>query len=108
MMAPGQTQELVLRGNQYTSRARLEAVENIEITMVELQDIMTQLTYMVAEQGEMIERIDQNVTDTLVHVEGAQSQLLQVLKSVSSDRSLILKMFAILIVFIVIFVVFFV
>ena len=37
-------------------RSRAEAVRNIERTILELQDIFTQLTSTIAEQGEMVRR----------------------------------------------------
>lgn len=58
------------------------------------------------EQGELAIRIDENVDDTLANVDSAQAQLLKYLRSVSSNRWLILKVFFVLMVFLVIFVAF--
>lgn len=60
----------------------------------------------VHEQGELAIRIDENVDETLSNVDSAQAQLLKYLRSVSSNRWLIMKVFAVLMVFLVIFVVF--
>jgi syntaxin 5 len=58
----------------------------------------------VAEQGEMAVRIDENVDTTLSNVESAQTQLLKYLNSISSNRWLAMKVFAVLLVFLVIFI----
>jgi len=83
-------------------------VANIERTISELHSVFQQLAHLVSEQGDLIQRIEDNVDNTAIHVEGAQSQLLTYLASVSSNRWLILKLFFVLIVFVVIFIVFFV
>lgn len=51
-------------------------------------------------------RIDENMDESLSNVEGAQNQLLKYLDSISSNRWLILKIFMVLITFLLIFVVF--
>lgn len=48
-------------------------------------------------------RIDENMDDTLVNVEGAQNQLARYLNSISSNRWLIIKIFFVLVVFLMIF-----
>jgi t-SNARE complex subunit (syntaxin) len=54
----------------------------------------------------MVCRIDENMDDTLANVEGAQGQLLKYLNSISSNRWLIIKIFFVLLAFLLIFVVF--
>ena len=60
----------------------------------------------VQEQGEVAIRIDENVDDALANVDSAQTQLLKYLNSISSNRWLIMKVFFVLMIFLVIFVVF--
>ena len=60
----------------------------------------------VQEQGEQANRIDQNVDEALANVDSAQTQLLRYMNSISSNRWLVMKIFAILMVFLVIFVTF--
>ena len=60
----------------------------------------------VQEQGELAIRIDENVDTTLTNVDSAQAQLLKYLNSISSNRWLVMKIFAVLLVFLVVFVVF--
>ncbi|CAF0839431.1 unnamed protein product [Adineta steineri] len=85
---------------------RSEAMQNIEQTIVELGDIFTQLATMVRQQEELIHRIDANVDDATSHIEGAHTELLKYLRSVTSNRWLIIKVFAVLIIFFLIFIVF--
>ncbi|KAL0919198.1 hypothetical protein M5K25_011281 [Dendrobium thyrsiflorum] len=100
-----QQQSLVpLQDNYMQSRA--EALQNVESTIHELSNIFTQLATMVSQQGELAIRIDENMDDTLANVEGAQGQLLKYLNSISSNRWLMLKIFFVLIVFLMIFVFF--
>lgn len=86
--------------------SRSEAMQNIEQTIVELGDIFTQLATMVRHQEELVHRIDANVDEATTHIEGAHTELLKYLRSVSSNRWLIIKVFAVLIIFFLIFIVF--
>ena len=61
---------------------------------------------MVSEQGELAIRIDENVDDTLANVDNAQTQLLKYLDTVSSNRWLIMKIFAVLVFFMTGFIIF--
>ena len=103
----GQSQSQVLLANQdqYMS-SRSEALQNVERTITELGGIFQQLSTMVAEQGEMAVRIDENVEQSVANVDSAQTQLLKYLNSVSSNRWLIMKIFGVLISFLVFFIVF--
>jgi t-SNARE complex subunit (syntaxin) len=86
---------------------RSSAVKAIEQTITELQGIFQHLALLVHEQDLQIRRIDENVENAALHVEGAHKQLVTYLQKVSSNRALILKVFGVLFVFIVLFVIFF-
>ena len=86
--------------------ARSEALQNVERTITELGGIFQQLATMVAEQGELAVRIDENVNESVANVDNAQTQLLKYMNSISSNRWLIMKIFGVLISFLVFFVVF--
>ncbi|XP_067681085.1 syntaxin-5-like [Haliotis asinina] len=87
-------------------QSRAETMQNIESTIVELGSIFTQLAHMVKEQEEMVTRIDSNIEDTQMNIEAAHSEILKYFQSVTSNRWLMIKIFAVLIVFFIIFVVF--
>ncbi|KAI5860970.1 putative ER-golgi SNARE complex subunit [Durotheca rogersii] len=78
---------------------RGEAIEAIEKTISELGSIFGQLAQMVSEQSEMIQRIDANTEDVVDNVQGAQRELLKYWSRVSSNRWLVAKMFGVLMIF---------
>lgn len=84
--------------NTYIEQRGL-AVENIERTINELGSIFGQLATMVSEQGDHLQRIDQNTEDVVDNVEGAQRELMKYWSRVSGNRWLIAKMFGVLMVF---------
>ncbi|XP_076015590.1 syntaxin-5a isoform X1 [Genypterus blacodes] len=88
-------------------QSRADTMQNIESTIVELGAIFQQLAHMVKEQEETVQRIDANVEDTQLNVEAAHTEILKYFQSVSSNRWLMIKIFLVLIVFFIIFVVFF-
>lgn len=62
--------------------------------------------YVVFKIRTIRNRIDENMDDTLANVEGAQGQLLKYLNSISSNRWLMMKIFFVLMVFLMIFIFF--
>ncbi len=95
--------QLQIYANDNIVASREEAVLNIERMMGELQGIFQQLASLVSQQGELIERIDNDVSLSLTNVNGAREQIAKYLKSISSNRWLMIKIFAILFVFIIVF-----
>lgn len=98
---PDQTRQLLLmeeQGSEYIQE-RSSAVETIEATINEVGNLFQQLATMVSEQGEQIQRIDQNVEDIDMNIMGAQRELLKFYTRISSNRWLFLKVFGILLVF---------
>jgi syntaxin 5 len=100
------TQMLLTQDRYFQSRS--DAVAQIERTIGELQGIFRQLASLVADQHEQIERIDKDMEMTQRYTEGAQAQLLKYLDHISSNRWLAIKVFLVLIFFMIIFIVFFV
>ncbi|XP_076957000.1 syntaxin-32-like isoform X2 [Bidens hawaiensis] len=97
-----QSQQMIPLQDTYM-QSRAEALHNVESTIHELGGIFTQLATMVSQQGELAIRIDENMEDTLANVEGAQGQLMRYLNGISSNRWLMIKIFFVLIVFLMIF-----
>ncbi|CAM9495892.1 syntaxin-5-like [Lampetra fluviatilis] len=81
---------------------RTDAMSAIQSTIVELGSIFQQLAHMVTEQEETIQRIDSSIEDTQLNVEGAHTEILKYFRSVSSNRWLMIKLFAILILIFII------
>lgn len=86
--------------------SRVEAVQNVQRTIGELAQMFQKMAVMVTAQEEQIQRIDEDVNDTLHNVEQGQDHLLRYFHHISSNRWLIIKVFLILIFFVVFFVVF--
>jgi syntaxin 5 len=78
---------------------RGQAIEAIEKTINELSSIFGQLAGMVQEQGEMLQRIDANTEDVVDNVQGAQRELLKYWSRVQGNRWLVAKMFGVLMIF---------
>ncbi|EEH54471.1 uncharacterized protein MICPUCDRAFT_44740 [Micromonas pusilla CCMP1545] len=101
-----ESQQMLMHSSSRQQDSRTEALQNVERTITELGGIFQQLATMVAEQGEMAVRIDENVDDAVMNVDSAQTQLLKYLNRISSNRWLIMKIFGVLIFFLTFFVVF--
>lgn len=105
-MGPQDTVQLVDQQDAYIQE-RASTMETIESTIVELGTIFQQLATMVKEQEEQIMRIDSNVDESELNIEAAHGEILKYFQSVTSNRWLMAKIFLVLIVFFIIFVVFF-
>ncbi|KAH0871941.1 hypothetical protein HID58_069303 [Brassica napus] len=71
--------------------------------ITELSGIFAHLATMVTQQGKLAIRIDGNMDESLVDVEGACSALLQHLARITSNRWLMIKIFAVIILFLIVF-----
>ncbi|CAG0918135.1 unnamed protein product [Notodromas monacha] len=105
--SPNQLQQQAMLAVEQDSyvQERAETMQGIESTIVELGSIFQQLAHMVKEQEESIRRIDNNVEDAQLNIEEAHTEILKYFRSVTSNRWLMMKIFGILIVFFIIFVV---
>lgn len=101
-----QAQQLVVAPQDTYLDSRATALRQVESTIQELGGIFQQLAHLVAEQGEVALRIDENVGETLSNVEAGQAQLLKYYDTISSNRWLILKVFGVLMLFLAFFVTF--
>jgi syntaxin 5 len=86
-------------------RDRANAMQTVEQTIIELGGMFQQLATMIKEQDEAIQRIDSNIDDVDVNISEAHSELLKYFQSVTSNRWLMIKIFLVLIVFFVVFIV---
>ena len=114
-------------GGQYAS-SRSDAVQSVQKVIGELGSMFQNMAQMVTQQEEMLMRIDQSLDDTIEYfffhlfqtipshnqfsfcycsnVETGTGQLLKYWNNISSNRSLIIKVFAILIAFMIFFIIF--
>ncbi|CAI9295906.1 unnamed protein product [Lactuca saligna] len=79
-------QQVVPQQESYTQN-RAVALQSVESTITELSGIFTNLATMVAHQGELAIRIDDNMEESLSNVEGARGALLKHLNRISSNSN---------------------
>lgn len=98
---PDQTRQLLLMEEQSSEylQQRNSAVETIEATINEVGNLFQQLATMVTEQGETIQRIDQNVEEIDMNFVGAQRELLKYYAHILNNRWFFLKIFGVLLFF---------
>jgi len=100
----GGAQAMSMQQGYHSSRA--DAVQSVQKTIGELAQMFQKMAVMVTAQEEMIQRIDSDVDDTMGNVKSAQDNLLKYFHYISSNRALIIKVFLILIFFVIFFIVF--
>ncbi|EPS69000.1 t-snare sed 5, partial [Genlisea aurea] len=100
-----QQQVVLPRQEGMNSSSRAGGLQNVESTISELSGIFTHLATMVAHQGELAIRIDDSMDESVANVEGASNALLKYLNKVSSNRWLMIKVFLVLLLFLLIFIV---
>lgn len=78
-------------------------MQGIEATLHDLGTLYHQVTHLVHGQGEVIQRIDQHFEEVHVNVSRGTRQLEYYLQNLSSGQWLMIKIFAFLLVLIVLF-----
>lgn len=101
-MSMAQDMQLANSNTQYYSQ-RYDAVRQIEAAVHEVGEMFQDFTRLVHEQDETIIRIDTEVEQSLGYVNAGSSELMKYIASLSSNRGMILKIFAILFVFLLFF-----
>jgi len=104
MMDP-ESQQMEAQAVEHTN-ARGQAIKKVNAMIADIATMFQKMTAMVAEQHEQLERIDGNIDTSIDNVDKGQKHLLQYFQSMSNNRWLIIKVFAILIAFIVFFILF--
>ena len=79
----------------------------VEQRIAGLVPLYQKMATLVSDQGETVERIDEYLTGASEYTDKAETELKKALETVRRNRGLILKIFAVLIFFIVVFMIFF-
>eukprot|EP00035_Acanthoeca_spectabilis_P024415 m.453741 g.453741 ORF g.453741 m.453741 type:complete len:286 (-) comp20541_c0_seq1:957-1814(-) len=87
-------------------KERDEQTTAIEQAITQLDTIFSQLSQLVHDQGAQLERIDADIFDTQHNVESAHTEVTKYFQSVTTNRMLIIKTFATLIVLFALFMLF--
>jgi len=98
-----QTTQLLPVEDYYQERA--QAATNIEETIVELGGMFDSLSTMIEAHGETIQRIDDNIEDSITHSKTAVDQLREAWEN-SDNKMLYFKIFLILAAFLAFFITF--
>ena len=88
-------------------RERADAMSTVESNIVELGTIFNKLAVMVSEHQELVQRVEDNVEDANATINLSLGVLTDTLTSLRTNRMLALKVFSILVSFIIAFIIFF-
>lgn len=101
-----QMQEMQLIPDQSYLESRATAMTEIEAHVLELGEVFNRLGQLVEEHTEMTERIGRNVEEAAEQTEAAHLRLLRTLAQYTSNRSLAMKVSAVVFLFFLLWVVF--
>lgn len=102
-----QGQMMQLIPDQDYLQERANAMEQVESNIVELGTIFNKLAVMVNEHREMVQRVEDNVDDANTSINLSLATLTDTLTNLQTNRALFFKVFSILVVFIISFIIFF-
>ena len=96
----GAAQSLVTRSD---AMKRAAAARTVETTIVELGGMFTRMAALVAEQGDVLARIDADTELAAENVEAGRAELGKFYTSVKANRGFILRLFGVLVLVILLF-----
>lgn len=102
----GQSQTTMKKNDQYYSY-RLSAAQGIEKMMGEISSMTKRLSHMIYEHSLMIENISQNTDIALDNIEKGAKEVKEIRENVKGNRALLVRIFLIIIVVSVIYILFF-
>jgi len=103
----GNAQMMQLIPDQNYLRDRADAMSTVESNIVELGTIFNKLAVMVSEHREMVQRVEDNVEDANQNIELSLGALTDTLTNLETNKGLFMKVFGIMVVFIILFITFF-
>jgi syntaxin 5 len=103
----GQSQMMQLIPDQSYLRERADAMSQVESNIVELGTIFNKLAVMVSEHQEMVQRVEDNVDSANDNINLSLAALSDTLTNLRTNKALFLKVFTVLVVFIILFISFF-
>jgi len=102
-----QRQQLQLIPDQTYLRQRADAMSEVETNIVELGTIFNKLAVMVNEHEELVMRVEDNVDQASENIGLSMEVLTGTMENLRTNRALFLKVFTVLIVFVIMFICFF-
>ena len=109
-----QQQQLLIETDTLNSAENLqyyaqrgESIQEIERTITQLSELFKKLRGLVHSQTELVQRIDDNVTEAEEHFQLSMDVLTKGLADLNSNRPVMMKVGAVLFLFMLLFVIFF-
>ena len=102
-----QQEQLQLIPDQTYLRERADAMTEVESNIVELGTIFNKLAVMVNEQQDMVQRVEDNVDNASENIGLSMEALTNTMENLRTNRALFLKVFSIVVVFVILFITFF-
>jgi syntaxin 5 len=103
----GDQQMLQLIPDSSYVQSRAEAMSTVEKQMVELGSVFSKLAGLVHEHRELVSRVEDNVEDAQSNMLLSMNALTDTLTHLRSNKALMMRLFSVLVLFIIFFVVFF-
>ena len=88
------------RENRQTQN-RLDSARQAEQSLAELTTMFSKMTNLIHSQGETLVKIEDDVEAAMDHVEAGREEIVKLYEWTQGNRGLILKIFALLIFFII-------
>jgi hypothetical protein len=88
-------------------RDRADAMSTVETNIVELGTIFNKLAVMVSEHRDMVQRVEDNVEEANSNLTMSMNVLTDTLTNLRTNRALATKVFGVLVLFIIAFIIFF-
>lgn len=85
---------------------RADAMTTVESQIVELGTIFNKLAGLVSEHRDLVQRVEDNVDDAATNIDLSMASLADTLTSLRTNRALALKVFSIIVLFIMFFIIF--
>ena len=105
-MGTAQMQSQMMRPSDYLN-SRAQAVDAVQSTIVELGAIFQNLAEMVAVHSAQLQRVDESLDETLTNTREGYGQLQRYAEESADNRGLVMRAFAIVMFFIVLWGTFF-
>ena len=86
-----------------SNQSRMQAAEKVEQSIAQLGSLFTQMATLVVSQGEIVQRIEDDVEAGLSNVEQGHEEMTKFYDITKGNRSLIIKILALLLFFILLF-----
>jgi len=96
-------EQIQQRRNERDTKSRLENANQVEAAIAELGQMFGKMASLVSQQQEIVEKIEDDVESSLIQVDAGTEEIQKVFNIVQGNRTLILKIFALLTFFILFF-----